>query len=41
MDIFGILNLLGGLALFLYGMSAMGDGLVQRPAAAWKKYWKS
>ena len=29
MDIFGILNLLGGLALFLYGMSAMGDGLVQ------------
>ena len=29
MDILGILNLLGGLALFLYGMSAMGDGLVQ------------
>ena len=29
MDIFGILNLVGGLALFLYGMSAMGDGLVQ------------
>ena len=29
MDIFGILNLLGGLALFLYGLSAMGDGLVQ------------
>ena len=29
MDIFGILNLWGGLALFLYGMSAMGDGLVQ------------
>ena len=28
MDIFGLLNLLGGLALFLYGMSAMGDGLV-------------
>ena len=28
MDIFGILNLVGGLALFLYGMSAMGDGLV-------------
>src|SRR5699024_12270873 len=27
MDIFGILNLIGGLALFLYGMSAMGNGL--------------
>ena len=29
MDIFGILNLVGGLALFLFGMSTMGDGLVQ------------
>ena len=28
MDIFGVLNLVGGLALFLFGMSAMGDGLV-------------
>ena len=28
MDIFGVLNLIGGLALFLFGMSAMGDGLV-------------
>ena len=27
MDIFGILTLVGGLALFLYGMSIMGDGL--------------
>lgn len=27
MDIFGILSMLGGLALFLYGMSIMGDGL--------------
>jgi len=27
-DIFGILTLIGGLALFLYGMSTMGDGLV-------------
>lgn len=27
MDIFGVLTLIGGLALFLYGMSAMGDGL--------------
>ena len=29
MDIFGVLNLIGGLALFLFGMSTMGDGLVQ------------
>ena len=28
MDIFGILRMIGGLALFLYGMSVMGDGLV-------------
>jgi len=28
MDIFGVLTMIGGLALFLYGMNAMGDGLV-------------
>jgi phosphate:Na+ symporter len=28
MDIFGVLTLLGGLALFLYGMNTLGDGLV-------------
>ena len=27
MDIFGILTMIGGLALFLYGMSVMGNGL--------------
>lgn len=27
MDIFSLLTMLGGLALFLYGMNAMGDGL--------------
>lgn len=27
MDIFGILSLFGGLAMFLYGMEVMGDGL--------------
>lgn len=27
MDIFSILNMIGGLSLFLYGMSIMGDGL--------------
>ena len=29
MDIFGILTMLGGLAMFLYGMDAMGDGLAK------------
>lgn len=28
MDIFGILTMIGGLSLFLYGMNTMGDGLV-------------
>ena len=28
MDIFGILTMVGGLALFLYGMNTMGEGLV-------------
>lgn len=28
MDVFGVLSLLGGLALFLYGMTLMGEGLV-------------
>ena len=27
MDIFSVLTMVGGLALFLYGMNAMGDGL--------------
>ena len=27
MDIFGVISLLGGLALFLYGMSVLGSGL--------------
>ncbi|MCR5272496.1 MAG: Na/Pi symporter, partial [Lachnospiraceae bacterium] len=28
MDIFGLLTMIGGLALFLYGMNTMGDALV-------------
>lgn len=34
MDLFSILTLIGGLALFLYGMNAMGDGLAKVPAEA-------
>lgn len=29
MDVFGVLKLMGGLALFLYGMNVMGDGLTR------------
>lgn len=29
MDFFSILTMLGGLALFLYGMQVMGDGLAK------------
>lgn len=29
MDIFGVLSMIGGLALFLYGMNLMGDGLAK------------
>ena len=29
MDIFGVLSFVGGLAMFLYGMSAMGDDLTK------------
>lgn len=29
MDLFGILTMIGGLAMFLYGMNAMGDGLAK------------
>jgi len=29
MDIFGLLTMIGGLALFLYGMDVMGDGLAK------------
>lgn len=29
MDIFGVLSMLGGLALFLYGMNTMGEGLTK------------
>ena len=32
MDIFAIIKLLGGLAMFLYGIEIMGDGLKTVPA---------
>ena len=38
MDIFGILNMVGGLALFLYGMSLMGDGLSNASGGRMEKF---
>ena len=29
MDLFGVLTMIGGLAMFLYGMNEMGDGLAK------------
>lgn len=37
MDIFGFLQLMGGLALFLYGMNVMGDGLTQASGSKLEK----
>lgn len=30
-----IISLLGGIALFLFGMAIMGDGLKKSPEASW------
>ena len=37
MDIFAIIKLLGGLAMFLYGIEVMGDGLKNSSGAALKR----
>lgn len=37
MDIFGVISLFGGLALFLYGMHMMGDSLQRSSGSALKK----
>lgn len=34
MSIFDVLNLIGGLALFLFGMNIMGDALEKRAGGA-------
>ena len=38
MDIFGVLTMAGGLALFLYGMETMGKGLSQI-SRSWSGFW--
>lgn len=37
MDFFGILSMIGGLALFLYGMNLMGDGLAKASGGKMEK----
>ena len=37
MDIFSVITLLGGLAMFLYGMEVMGDGLENASGSALKQ----
>ena len=37
MTIFDILNMIGGLCLFLFGMNVMGDGLERRAGNSLKK----
>lgn len=41
MDFFNVLSLLGGLALFLYGMNAMGDGLAKLSGGKMEKFLKN
>ena len=41
MDVLGaIIQLLGGLAMFLYGIEVMGDGLKNSSGAALKNRWQ-
>ena len=37
MDIFGVISLLGGLAMFLYGMRLMGDALKENSSGTLKR----
>ena len=37
MNIFNVISLFGGLAMFLYGMRMMGDGLKESSSGALKR----
>lgn len=41
MDFFSILTLVGGLAMFLYGMQVMETVWKSFPAVNWKRFWKT
>ena len=38
MNIFSVLTMIGGLAMFLYGMDAMGDGLANYREVSWNRF---
>lgn len=38
MTLFNVFSLLGGLALFLFGMDIMGKALENRPADTYRKF---
>ena len=40
MNFFDVLSLLGGLAMFLYGMRLMGDSLKENSSGTLKRSWK-
>lgn len=40
MTIFNVLTLIGGLAMFLYGMNVMGNGLENSQEESLKRYLK-
>ena len=37
---FSLITLLGGLALFLYGMNVMSDGLAKISGGKWSRFWR-
>lgn len=39
MSISNVISLLSGVALFLFGMALMGDGLKRSPAASWRSFY--
>ena len=38
MALFDVLSMIGGLALFLYGMHLLGEGLEKCPADVWNVF---
>ena len=40
MDIFTLLTLIGGVALFLFGMHQMGDCLEKAAGPSWNPCWR-
>lgn len=41
MDFFDLLTMVGGLALFLYGMHLLSEGLRSSPAGVLSGFWRT